>query len=38
METLLKNVVYHYSVRTMYRILASAAEVRECGHQPRHPR
>jgi putative transposase len=36
--TLLDEGVYHCSVRTMYRVLAAADEVRERRNQLRHPR
>jgi putative transposase len=36
--TLLDEETYHCSVRTMYRILAEAAEVRERRNQARHPK
>ncbi len=35
--TLLDEDVYHCSIRTMYRILASRKEVRERRNQLRHP-
>ncbi len=37
MATLLDEDVYHCSIRTMYRILASQKEVRERRNQLRHP-
>lgn len=36
--TLLDEGTYHCSVRTMYRILAEAGEVRERRNQARHPK
>ena len=36
-DTLLDEGAYHCSVRTMYRILAEAGEVRERRNQARHP-
>ena len=36
--TLLDEGTYHCSVRTMYRILSEAAEVRERRNQARHPK
>jgi len=36
--TLLDEGVYHCSVRTMYRVLEDAGEVRERRNQARHPR
>jgi putative transposase len=36
--TLLDEGAYHCSVRTMYRILAEAGEVRERRNQARHPK
>jgi putative transposase len=36
--TLLDEGSYHCSVRTMYRILAEAGEIRERRNQARHPR
>jgi putative transposase len=36
--TLLEERIYHCSIRTMYRILAAHAEVRERRNQLRHPK
>jgi len=36
--TLLEEGIYHCAIRTMYRILASLAEVRERRNQLRHPK
>jgi len=36
--TLLDEETYHCSVRTMYRVLAKAGEVRERRNQARHPK